>query len=142
MLVTADEVAAGNVPHALRFILPNSRIRGGHVYVHPGTHTTGATSGPSSAPPYGVRFRLRADYPLSSLPSDGARTIAKALQKYGMFLADGGTVPLTFANDKFTTHKWSEVGVSATSLSALKVTDFEVVDMANTVSAGGCTRNP
>ncbi|APR82384.1 Hypothetical protein A7982_07733 [Minicystis rosea] len=142
MLPTADEVAAGDIPHAIRFILPNNRIRGGNVYVRPGTHTTAATSGGANAPPYGVRFRLRADYPVTSLASAGARVVAKAMQKYGMVLSDGGNIALTFANDKFTTHKWSEVGIGATSLQALKVTDFEVVDTGGTISPNGCSRNP
>jgi serine/threonine-protein kinase len=142
MLVTADEVAAGDVPHAVRFILPNARIRGGMVYVHPGSHTTGAASGAASAPPYGVRFRLRADYPLASLPSEGARTVARAMQRYGMFLADGGNIALTFADDRFTAAKWANVGVNAGSLSALQVSDFEVVNMGATVASNDCARNP
>jgi serine/threonine-protein kinase len=141
MLVTADEVAAGNIPHAIRFILPNSRIRGGHVFVHPATHTTSATSGGANAPPYGVHFRLRADYPLAGL-SSGAQVVARAMQKYGMLLSDGGNMALTFASDQFTTHKWAEVGVTAQSLTALQVSDFQVVDLGSTVSTGGCTRNP
>ena len=64
------------------------------------------------------------------------------MQKYGMFLADGGNIALTFANDQFTQHKWSQVGVSSQSLNALKVSDFEVVDLGSTVSSGGCSRNP
>jgi serine/threonine-protein kinase len=142
MLVTADEVAAGVVPHAIRFILPNDRIRGGNVYAHPGTHTTGATSGGVDAPPYGVRFRLRSDYPLANLPSSGARVVAKAMQQYGIALADGGNIALTFADDRFTSHKWSEVGVDAYSLSALQVSDFEVVDFGSPIPYSGCTRNP
>jgi serine/threonine-protein kinase len=141
MLVTADEVAAGNIPHAIRFILPNARIRGGNVFVHPGTHTTGATSGGSNAPPYGVHFRLRANYPIGNL-SSGAQVVAKAMQKYGMLLADGGNIALTFASDQFTQHKWSAVNVTSQSLTALAVSDFEVVDLGSTVSTGGCTRNP
>lgn len=141
-LVTADEVAAGDIPHAIRFILPNARIRGGDVYVHPATHTTGATSGGANAPPYGSRFRLRADYPLAGLPSEGARVVARAMQKYGMLLADGGNIALTFADDRFTTAKWSQVGIGAGSLTALKVTDFEVVDPGPLVPYDGCTRSP
>jgi serine/threonine-protein kinase len=141
MLANADEAFAGEVKHALRFILPNARIRH-DVFVHPGTHTTSATSGGADAPPYGVRFRLRADYPLASLPSAGARTLAVALQRYGMFLADGGNVPLTVQSDRFTTHKWSDVGVDERALSALQVSDFEVVDMATPVTSNpDCTRN-
>ncbi len=142
MLFTADEVYAGEIPHAIRFILPNARIRGGDVYVHPGTHTTGATSGGPNAPPYGVRFRLRPDYPLASLPSTGARVVAQAMQKYGLFLADGGNIALTAADDRFTTHTWAEVGVDASSLTAIQVSDMQVVDMGSPVAAGDCVRNP
>lgn len=92
LLFSADEVASGEIRHAIRFILPNSRIRRG-VYLHPATHSTSAASGPSSAPPFGARFRLRADFPVGSLPSQGARVVARALQRYGMFLADGGQWP-------------------------------------------------
>ena len=52
LLFSADEVAAGQIAHAIRFVLPNSRIRRGE-YVHPATHGTPATSGPRQAPPYG-----------------------------------------------------------------------------------------
>jgi serine/threonine-protein kinase len=142
MLFTADEVYAGEIPHAIRFILPNPRIQGGGVYVHPGTHTTGATSGGTDAPPYGVRFRLRPDYPLDNL-SAGAQVVARAMQKYGMFLADGGNIALTAADDTFTTHTWAEVGVDSQSLDAIQVSDMQVVDMGALVSApNGCVRNP
>ena len=130
----ADEVAAGHIDHAVRFILPNARIRGGDVYVHPGTHTTSATKGGADAPPYGVHFRLKSGFDLSTLPSDGARTVAKALQKYGMFLAYGGNIALTAAADKFTTAKWGDasVNVDAQALASIKVTDFEVVKELDT----------
>ena len=132
MLATPEEVAAGHVDHALRFILPNPRIRKG-IYVAPGTHSTFPTNGGANTPPYGVRFRLRADYPLANLPSDGARTLAVALQHYGMFLADGGNVPMTLASDKFRAVTWSSVGVDEQSLLALKPSDFEVVEMGTPV---------
>jgi len=133
MLATPEEVASGDVKHALRFILPNTRIRNG-MYVAPGTHSTFPTSGPSDAPPYGVRFRLRKDYPLNTLPSDGARTLAKALQHYGMFLADGGSVPMTIASDRFRTVTWSSLGVNEQSLLALTPSDFEVVGYSTPIN--------
>lgn len=145
MIFTADEVAAGHIDHAIRFILPNSRIRGGDVYVHPGTHTTNATSGGANAPPYGVRFRLKKDFDLQKLPTEGARTVAKALQKYGMFLADGGQITLTAADDRFTTAKWDDANVDVNSfaLTAIQVGDFEVVEMGTPIDyTGDCARNP
>jgi serine/threonine-protein kinase len=145
MLATADEVASGQVRHALRFILPNSRIRDG-VYVPPGTHSTGPTSGGPNLPPYGVRFRLKASFNVSGLAAPGARTLAVALQRYGMFLADGGNIPLTIASDRFTPRKWSEVGINDDlALASIAVTDFEVVDMGAPVDWNAdttCYRNP
>ncbi|WP_394843858.1 hypothetical protein LZC95_43255 [Pendulispora brunnea] len=155
MLATSDEVASGHIAHALRFILPNARIRK-HVYVHPGTHTTGPTSGPEEAPPYGVRLRLRKDFPLDTLPNDAARTLAKALQTYGMFLADGGAKspddvnlpesdtrsPLTLANDKFSGHKWADLGIDHHSLALLEPKWFDVVQMGELQTTRLCNRNP
>jgi serine/threonine-protein kinase len=125
LLFNADEVAAGHIDYAIRFILPNSRMRR-RVYVHPATHSTFATSGPATAPPYGSRLRLRADYPVQNLPTAGARVVARAMQKYGMLLADGGTIPLTAQSDRFTTAQWSGL-LGPLDLAALKVTDFEMV---------------
>ncbi len=140
MLFTADEVYAGEIPHAIRFILPNTEIRGGGVYVHPGTHTT-QPSGGADAPPYGVRFRLRADFPLASLPSAGAQVVAKAMQQYGMFLADGGNIALTAADDTYTTHTWAEVAVDSNSLNAIQPSDMEVVEMGAPIPTQDCVRN-
>jgi len=141
MLFSADEVARGSIDHAIRFILPNSRMRSG-VYVRPASHA-GGPSGGSSLPPYGVRFRLRSDFPLASLPNEGARVIARAMQRYGMILSDGGNIALTAQSDRFTTHKWSEVGVGSYALQAIKVTDMEVVGMGTPVPLTyDCVRNP
>jgi serine/threonine-protein kinase len=142
LVFTADEVAAGTVDHAIRFILPNSLIRA-HVFVRPGTHSPPATSGGSTAPPYATRVRLKASKDISTL-STGAQVIARALKKYGMILADGGNVTFTAATDALTAHKWSAVGVSSGSLKGLSWSDFEVVDLGTRIDArtGDCMRTP
>ncbi len=124
LLFTADEVAAGHIDHAIRFILPNNRIKRG--FTRPATHATDVTGG-TNAPPYGVHFRLRADYPVDSLPSEGAKVVARAMQKYGMYHADGGNIALTAQSDRHTTAKWSTV-LDPLDLQALQVSDFEVID--------------
>ena len=91
------------------------------------THSTGAASGPASAPPYGARFRLRPDFPLNTLPNEAARAVARALQRYGMFLADGGNVALTAQSDRFTTAKWQGL-LGSRDLQAIQVSDFQMVD--------------
>ena len=125
LLFSADEVAAGEIAHAIRFILPNARMRD-QLYTRPGTHA-GGPSGPAPAPVYGGRWRLKASFDLGSLPNDGARTVARAMQKYGMALADGGNIALTAQSDRFTTAKWNGL-LDAYDLSSIQPTDFEVLD--------------
>ena len=124
LLFTADEVAAGEIDHAIRFILPNDRVRM-RKYVRPATHGTSTTGGPD-APPYGVHFRLRADYPLDTLPNEGARVVALALQRYGMYHADGGNIALTAQSDRHTTASWDGL-LGPHDLGDLDVEDFEVI---------------
>jgi hypothetical protein len=139
LLFSADEIASGSIDHAIRFILPNSRIRAG-VFVHPASHA-GAPSGPAGTVPYGARLRLRADFPVTSLPAP-AQVVARALQRYGMILADGGNVALTARDDRFTVHKWTEVGFDSHSLQAITAADFQVVDHAAPIALTyDCVRN-
>jgi serine/threonine-protein kinase len=135
LLLTADELAAKEVKHALRFTMSNNRIRSG-VYVHPTTHI-GGPSGGSDTLPYGARLRLRADYDLASLPNDAARAVAKALQTYGMFLADGGNIFVSA-----TTSASDAIGGSA--LGALAPKDFEMIDGGPRIDwhSQNCTRTP
>lgn len=141
LLFTADEVAGGWIDHAIRFVLPNSRIRKG-VYVHPATHSTGAAGGGPYAPPYGTRLRLRADFPLQTLPTPGARVVARAMQRYGIFLADGGNVALTAQSDRFTAQKWAGL-LGPHDLRSIQVSDFDMIDGGTRVPyTGDCVRAP
>jgi len=125
LLFTADEVQSGEIDHAIRFILPNARMRRG-MYVHPATHA-GGPSGPSPAPIYGARLRLKSTFDISRLTAS-ARVVAHAMQKYGMLLADGGNVALTAQNDTYTSAKWGALGFDSHSLGIIQVTDFDVVN--------------
>jgi len=138
---TTDEVASGTVDHAIRFILPNGRMKAG-VYVRPATHAGGPDSTDPNAPPYGVRFRLRADFDESGY-SKPERVIIAALKKYGMLLSDGGQVPLTFADDRTSTKKWAELGIHAQSFNGITIDQFEVVQLGPEVKLTyDCVRNP
>jgi len=142
LLFTADEVAAGSIDHAIRFILPNAHIRE-LIYSPPATHSTNATSGPVEAPPYGVHLRLRPDYPLDALPNEGARVVARAMQTYGMFLADGGQIALTAQSDRFTTAKWDGL-LGPHDLTMLRPMDFELIEHGPLLDWGeqSCERTP
>src|ERR1035441_9509725 len=139
LLFNADELDTGSINHAIRFIIPNPRIRA-HVYVHPATHA-GAPRGPVSAPPMGARFRLKASYDMSQLTPE-AQEIARAMQKYGMFLSDGGNIALTAQSDADTKAKYTDMDFGPRDLQDLKVTDFEVVEMGTPIRRDGdCVRN-
>jgi serine/threonine-protein kinase len=140
LVFNADEIAAGSINHAIRFALPNPRIRA-HVFVHPATHA-GAPRGPITAPPMGARFRLKASYDLTQLMPE-AQVVARAMQKYGMFLADGGSITLTAQNDADTKTKYADIDFDSHSMQDLKVTDFEIVDMGTPIHmTDECKRNP
>jgi serine/threonine-protein kinase len=141
LLFSADEVKAGEIKHAIRFILPNDRIDP-KVYVHPATHATKHSATAATPVPYGARLRLKSSFDVSQLPSEGAKVVARALQKYGMFLADGGNIALTAQSDTYAQAKWDGL-LGARDLAALKVTDFEMVDggMRYPLTLD-CTRTP
>ncbi len=83
-IVRFDEVERGMVEHALRFTIRNSR----KAYVYPATHYASSKTS-VNLPRMGERFRLRADFDVSSY-SPHPKAILKALKKYGMFVADNG----------------------------------------------------
>jgi serine/threonine-protein kinase len=142
-MFSADEIAAGEIPHAIRFILPNEHMRE-RIYVRPATHSTGATSGPAAAPPYGARLRLKASFDDSGLNS-AARIVARALKSYGMILSDGGNLTFTAVNDRFTAAKWRDVELAPGDLTSLSWDDFEVPELGERYAWDNgcdCQRSP
>jgi len=84
-LVRYDEVASGHLDHAIRVTFDSTR----DAWVHPASHCAGDTSDPS-APPMGLRLRLKASYGLGRF-SGPAKTIAEAMKSYGLIVADNGS---------------------------------------------------
>jgi len=84
-LVRYDEVAAGHLDHAIRVTFESTR----DAWVHPASHCAGDTSDPA-APPMGLRLRLEAGYGLGGFRG-AARTIALAMKRYGLIVADNGS---------------------------------------------------
>ena len=136
LILTSSDVTSGEITHALRFTMPNELMQKG-VYVHPATHIGGPSGVGPTFLPYGARLRLRGDYDLSTLPSAPARTVARALQKYGMFLADGGSLFVSATVGV-------ENAVATSALRSIKATDFQMVDGGSryTWSDYKCQRTP
>ncbi len=84
-LVRYDEVAAGHLDHAIRVTVESTR----NAWVHPASHCAGDTS-EAAAPPMGLRLRLKAGYGLGGF-SGAAKTIALAMKRYGLIVADNGS---------------------------------------------------
>ncbi len=146
LLVTPEEVrdaidGVQEISHAVRLILPNDIIRA-DVYFSPATHGTN-TTGPEDTLPYGGRMRLRADYPVDTL-DPAAAAIARAMQTYGLLLADGGNIALTLGSDVLSTVTWEELGLDAGSLTALRASDFDVIIEGDPIVTGStdCDRTP
>src|ERR1700733_11935121 len=84
-LARYDEVASGQIQHALRFTLQYSR----EAFTPPASHWA-PNSTNSFAAPMGMRLRLKASYDISSFPPQ-AQVILTALKQYGMIMADNGS---------------------------------------------------
>jgi hypothetical protein len=84
-LARYDEVARGRIDHALRFTVERTR----RAYIHPARHFASDSNDPS-LPPMGLRLRLKKSYPIAGFPPQ-ARVVLKALQEYGMLVADNGS---------------------------------------------------
>jgi len=83
-LVRYDEVASGEVRHAIRFTAPQTR----RAYIWPARHFASSLTG-SQYPPMGERFRLKASFDEAGF-SPEVQVILRAMKKYGIILADNG----------------------------------------------------
>jgi len=86
-LIWPDELKAGRIDHAIAFSYDLTRAGGP---VSPATDSDGTSKG-SDTMPEGARVQLDPTLDLDSLGlTDYEKTIAKALQEYGMILVDDG----------------------------------------------------
>ena len=116
-LVRYDEVAAGHVDHALRFTVSPTQ----KAFVLPATHDASSSTDPTR-PPMGLRFRLKAGFDLSPYHGE-ALVILRALQRYGMIVADNGSNWfITGASDP----RWNDDDLG--QLKHVPGAAFEVVD--------------
>ncbi len=84
-LARYDEVAAGQMNHALRFTVSRSQ----KAFIHPATHYA-SSSTDANLPPMGLRVRLKAGYDISGFTGQ-TKVILATMKKYGMIVADNGS---------------------------------------------------
>lgn len=118
-LVRYDEVAAGTIKHAFRFTLPKTSA----AFTPPASHSA-ATTSDSTAPPMGMRLRLKSSYDISGFSAQ-MQVILTAMKHYGLILADNGSaLYVTGASDS----RW---GSDLDSLKTVPSSAFEVVQMGS-----------
>lgn len=123
-LVRYDEVMEqGEIRHALRFTARRTR----RAYVPPATHWASRIADPN-VPPMGMRVRLRADFDVSPFP-EPVQVVLRAMQTYGMFLADNGSDWfVSGAHDP----RWDDGVLRA--VKRVRGREFEVVQMEGLVA--------
>ena len=84
-LARYDEVRRGEIDHALRFTVSETR----RAFIHPARHFASSLTD-SDLPAMGQRLRLRRDFDVSGFPRQ-ARVVLTALKRYGMIVADNGS---------------------------------------------------
>jgi hypothetical protein len=116
-LVRYDEVTKGEIRHALRFTIPQTR----REYIWPARHFASNLTG-QQYPPMGQRFRLKAGFDISGF-SPEIQVILRALKRYGMFLADNGSAWFLSGTPD---ERWDNDILN--ELKQVRGSDFEAVD--------------
>ncbi|MFN8546146.1 MAG: hypothetical protein U0807_18345 [Candidatus Binatia bacterium] len=121
-LARYDEVAAGEITHALRFTVQRTQ----RAYVWPARHQA-SSDADASLPPMGLRVRLKAGVDLSGFSAVN-QVILTAMQRYGMIVADNGSDWYVSGTPD---PRWSDDDLHA--LGTVTGADFEVVDTSSLV---------
>jgi hypothetical protein len=126
LLIRYEEVASGEIDHAIRFTLSKSKVM--HGYTSPASHLVNGSNSDEQAPtPMGLRLRLKADFDISGF-SVTNQVILNAMKNYGLILADiGSDLFITGAPDD----GWDNDDLSL--LKSVNATDFEVVQMGDII---------
>lgn len=124
-LIRPCEIAQGRIDHALAFAYPKTTT----AFVYPATRSDGQSS-PSKGMAEGTRLQLGPSISDATIRDTwGCRgacfTIAKALQRYGMYIADTGGRPKIMA-EYAGTAGWNGT-ITASTPSAIPLSAFRVV---------------
>jgi hypothetical protein len=124
-LIRPDEVRAGRIDHAIAFAFEGSAP----TFINPPATKSDGVGAPDGLPE-GARLRLNpaltdADFDAMGLTHVG-KLVARALQTYGMIVADVSGRPKVFAEGNATAH-WGG-SLVADTVSPIPLTQFQVID--------------
>jgi hypothetical protein len=135
LLIRYDEVdralaVNGEIHHAIRFTVNQSKKE----YIWPARHYA-SNSTDNNRAPMGLRFRLKADFNISSF-TPRMQVILRTMKKYGMIVADNGSNwYFQGTNDE----RWNDEELN--SLKAIKGNSFEAVDISSWMKRPGFDKN-
>jgi hypothetical protein len=116
-LLRYAEVKSGVVDHAIRFTAPVTSTH----FLWPARHEAGSKSS-LNYPPMGARFRLKASFSMAGYSRD-AKVVLRAMQTYGLILADNGSSWYFQGDDS---RNWHNKLIS--ELKTIPAADFQAVD--------------
>jgi hypothetical protein len=129
-MVKWEEVARGSIDHALNWAPPAGTVAR-WSFIRPASDTDGIPFKGSSVYqlPYGAHLRLKASFDISHFGPQ-SRAIARAMQIYGIYLADTGSSGNAIYNalPLDGTDRWDAADLAA--LSTITIDDFEVLRLA------------
>lgn len=121
LLAREAEASAGELRHALRVTFADSVLA--RSYVWPARHAAGGDT--PGGIPFGALLRLRADFVIPSTWTSQAQALARAMQRYGLYVADIGSNLFVQGEPSA---RWSEATIS--QLQTLEMNQFEFVDIS------------
>jgi hypothetical protein len=127
-LIRPEEILQGHIDHALVFGMPH--VGSGRPFC-PATHNAGSTAG---GLPEGVKVQLDPTIDVNALAIPAwEKTIARAMQVYGMYLRDGGGTLSVYAENPLSRgyDAWAPLGlggVDSASLAGIPWNRFRVLD--------------
>ena len=134
LLLRADEASSGTIRHALRFTIDSHAIR--NEYVWPARHLTDNGTLDARLPPMGQLFRVKSSYVIPATFSVQSKAILKALQTYGVYLADGGSNLYVQGEPSAS---WSDTIFD--EVQTVTSADFEAVDLGPIQARAGFDAN-
>ena len=115
-LVRWGDVVSGSIDHAIRFTAECTS----QAHLWPARHDAGSSD--DNCPPMGARFRLKSSFDISSFSPD-AQVILRAMQQYGLILADNGS---NWYFQGTTNSHWTNGLLD--QLKSIPASEFEAVD--------------
>ena len=139
--LTVAQGGKGAIHHALRFTLPAGDVN--PQYIYPASHMVNESQSTTNLP-MGGRLRLMNTPAINTLISNmppESQIVARAMQQYGLILADIGSAmyvtgtSASIDSSNHISHTWDQNDILASNgLKALNAGDFQVVNLAPVVT--------